>query len=79
MSVAPIKEVGSAWHDLIDGGLTRLQDAPMPETWASTVPASLLEQLGSKEVRRQGILFEFIRGEQEYKKDLDTFESVSHT
>lgn len=33
--------------------------------------------MSEKEKRRQGIIFEFIKGEQEYKKDLDLFEIVS--
>lgn len=53
--------------------LTRFQSdelSPSDEEWHRLLPPEALEALGKKEVQRQSVIFEVIKSEKEYVKDL---------
>jgi hypothetical protein len=53
-------------------GKLRIED----QEWHRLVPEEAQEVLGKKEVRRQSVIFEIIKGERDYVNDLELVEQV---
>lgn len=52
------------------------EEPPAASDWSSTVSRELNDSLGSMEVKRQNNIFELIKGEHDFKADLDTLDQV---
>lgn len=47
------------------------------QEWHRLIPKEAQEALGKKEVRRQSVIFEIIKGEHDYVGDLELIQQVS--